>query len=78
MAKPSRAECAPSIQDFDVIATSPSEFLAAYADMAPLPHAEATARGAYLVSPADFTLERNRPATTGTWTWQSPSTETRR
>lgn len=39
-----------------MIATSPSEFLAAYADMAPLPRAEATARGAYLVSPADFTL----------------------
>ena len=39
-----------------MITTSPSEFLAAYAELASLPHARATARGAFLVSPADFTL----------------------
>jgi hypothetical protein len=44
------------LQDFEMITTSPSDFLAAFSDLSPLPHAEATARSAYLVSPADFTL----------------------
>ncbi len=39
-----------------MITTSPSEFLQAYAALAPLPHAAATARAAYLIAPADFTL----------------------
>jgi hypothetical protein len=39
-----------------LITTSPSEFLAAHARLAPLPHAQATARAACLVSPADFSL----------------------
>ncbi len=39
-----------------MITTSPSEFLEAYAALAPLPDAAATARAAYLVAPAEFTL----------------------
>lgn len=39
-----------------MITTSPSEFLAAFAELAPLPQASATARAAYLVSPANFSL----------------------
>ncbi|MFC5436461.1 arginine deiminase-related protein [Rhodanobacter umsongensis] len=39
-----------------MITTSPSEFQHAYAALAPLPHAAATARAAYLVAPADFSL----------------------
>jgi hypothetical protein len=39
-----------------VITTSPTEFLEAYAALAPLPDAAATARAAYLVAPAEFTL----------------------
>ena len=40
----------------NVITTSPSEFLEAYAALAPLPDAAATARAVYLVAPAEFTL----------------------
>ena len=39
-----------------MITTSPTEFLAAFATLAPLPSAAATARAAYLVAPAEFTL----------------------
>lgn len=39
-----------------MITTSPSGFLAAYADLGPLPHAAATARAAYLVAPTAFAL----------------------
>jgi hypothetical protein len=39
-----------------VITTSPTEFLAAFAALAPLPDAAATARAAYLVAPAEFAL----------------------
>jgi len=39
-----------------VITTSPTAFLEAYAGLAPLPDAAATARAAYLVAPAEFTL----------------------
>jgi hypothetical protein len=39
-----------------VITTSPTEFLEAYAALAPLPDAAATARAAYLVAPAEFSL----------------------
>jgi hypothetical protein len=39
-----------------VITTSPAEFLQAHAALAPLPEAAATARAAYLVAPAGFTL----------------------
>jgi hypothetical protein len=39
-----------------VITTSPTEFLEAYAALAPLPDAAATARAAYLVAPAELTL----------------------
>jgi hypothetical protein len=39
-----------------MITTSPSEFLTAFAELPPLPHAESTARGAFLVSPAGLTL----------------------
>jgi hypothetical protein len=39
-----------------VITTSPTEFLEAFAALAPLPGAAATARAAYLVAPAEFTL----------------------
>ena len=39
-----------------MITTSPIEFLEAYAALAPLPAAAATARAAFLVAPAEFTL----------------------
>ncbi len=39
-----------------MITTSPSDFLAAYAELAPLPHAPAMARAAYLVAPTAFSL----------------------
>jgi hypothetical protein len=39
-----------------VITTSPTEFLDAFATLAPLPEASATARAAYLVAPAEFAL----------------------
>ena len=39
-----------------MITTSPTEFLEIYATLAPLPDAAATARAAYLVAPAEFTL----------------------
>ncbi|HWX65101.1 MAG TPA: arginine deiminase-related protein [Rhodanobacter sp.] len=39
-----------------MITTSPTAFLEAYAGLAPLPDAAATARAAYLVAPAEFTL----------------------
>lgn len=39
-----------------MITTSPIEFLQAHATLAPLPDAVATARAAYLVAPAEFTL----------------------
>lgn len=39
-----------------MITTSPNEFLAAYAALAPLPDAAATARAAYMVAPAAFSL----------------------
>ena len=39
-----------------MITTSPTEFLETYATLAPLPDAAATARAAYLVAPAEFTL----------------------
>ncbi len=39
-----------------MITTSPTEFLEAYAALAPLPDAAATARAVYLVAPAEFTL----------------------
>ncbi|WP_426690316.1 arginine deiminase-related protein [Rhodanobacter ginsengiterrae] len=39
-----------------MITTSPAEFLAAFATLAPLPDAAATARAAYLVAPAEFSL----------------------
>jgi hypothetical protein len=39
-----------------VITTSPAEFLDAFATLAPLPEAQATARAAFLVAPAAFTL----------------------
>ena len=39
-----------------MIITSPTEFLEAFATLAPLPSAAATARAAYLVAPAEFTL----------------------
>ncbi|MGH8157134.1 MAG: arginine deiminase-related protein [Rhodanobacter sp.] len=39
-----------------MITTSPTEFLEAFATLAPLPAAAATARAAYLVAPAEFTL----------------------
>jgi hypothetical protein len=39
-----------------VITTSPTEFLEVSATLAPLPDAAATARAAYLVAPAEFTL----------------------
>lgn len=39
-----------------MITTSPSEFLEAYAALAPLPDAAATARAAFLVAPAEFAL----------------------
>jgi len=39
-----------------VITTTPTEFLAAYAALAPLPDAAATARAVYLVAPAGLTL----------------------
>ena len=40
----------------NVITTSPTEFLEVFATLAPLPDAAATARAAYLVAPAEFTL----------------------
>jgi len=39
-----------------VITTSPTEFLQAFATLAPLPDAAATARAAFLVAPAEFSL----------------------
>ncbi|WP_449427359.1 arginine deiminase-related protein [Rhodanobacter umsongensis] len=39
-----------------MITTSPTEFLETFATLAPLPDAAATARAAYLVAPAEFTL----------------------
>lgn len=39
-----------------MITTSATEFLEAFATLAPLPEAAATARAAYLVAPAEFTL----------------------
>ena len=39
-----------------MITTSPTEFLEAFATLAPLPDAAATARAAYLVAPAEFSL----------------------
>lgn len=39
-----------------MITTSPTDFLQAYAALAPLPEAAATARAAYMVAPADFQL----------------------
>ena len=39
-----------------MITTSPSEFLEAFAKLAPLPDASATARAAYMVAPAEFSL----------------------
>lgn len=39
-----------------MITTSPNEFLEAFAKLAPLPDASATARAAYLVAPAEFSL----------------------
>lgn len=39
-----------------MITTSATEFLQAFATLAPLPEAAATARAAYLVAPAEFTL----------------------
>jgi hypothetical protein len=39
-----------------VITTSPAEFLEAYAALAPLPEAAATARAAFLVAPVQFAL----------------------
>ncbi|WP_108470600.1 arginine deiminase-related protein [Rhodanobacter thiooxydans] len=39
-----------------MIATSPTEFLEAFATLAPLPEAAATARAAFLVAPAEFAL----------------------
>lgn len=39
-----------------MITASPTEFLEAFATLAPLPDAAATARAAYLVAPAEFTL----------------------
>ncbi len=39
-----------------MITRSPAEFLVAYAALAPLPHAAATARAAYLVAPTAFSL----------------------
>ncbi|HZY34313.1 MAG TPA: arginine deiminase-related protein [Rhodanobacter sp.] len=39
-----------------MITTSPTDFLEAYAALAPLPEAAATARAAFLVAPAEFTL----------------------
>ncbi|MEO5830375.1 MAG: arginine deiminase-related protein [Rhodanobacter sp.] len=39
-----------------MITTSPNEFLEAFAALAPLPNASATARAAYLVAPAEFSL----------------------
>jgi len=39
-----------------VITTSPNEFLEAFARLPPLPDASATARAAYLVAPAEFSL----------------------
>ncbi|KQZ79664.1 amidinotransferase [Rhodanobacter sp. Root561] len=39
-----------------MITTSPTEFLEAFAALAPLPGAAATARAAYLVAPAEFAL----------------------
>ena len=39
-----------------MITSSATEFLEAFATLAPLPDAEATARAAYLVAPAEFTL----------------------
>jgi len=39
-----------------MITNSPDEFLDAFRDLAPLPDARATARAAFLVAPAEFTL----------------------
>ncbi|MGY3039813.1 hypothetical protein ACVWWQ_001436 [Rhodanobacter sp. TND4EL1] len=39
-----------------MITTSPNEFLEAFARLPPLPDASATARAAYLVAPAEFSL----------------------
>ncbi|MDW2980193.1 arginine deiminase-related protein [Rhodanobacter sp. KK11] len=39
-----------------MITTSPTDFLEAYAALAPLPEAAATARAAFLVAPAEFAL----------------------
>ncbi|MEY2113730.1 MULTISPECIES: arginine deiminase-related protein [Rhodanobacter] len=39
-----------------MITTSPSEFLEAFATLAPLPGAAATARAAFMVAPAEFAL----------------------
>ena len=39
-----------------MIVTTPTAFLDAFATLAPLPDAPATARGAFLVAPADFSL----------------------
>ena len=39
-----------------MLVSSPAEFLHAFAALEPLPGARATARGAFLVAPADFTL----------------------
>jgi hypothetical protein len=39
-----------------VIVSSPTEFLHAFAALAPLPDARATARGVFLVAPAEFAL----------------------
>ncbi len=39
-----------------MLITSPTDFLEAYAALAPLPEAAATARAAFLVAPAEFAL----------------------
>ena len=39
-----------------MITTSPTEFLEAFATLAPLPDAPATARAAFLIAPSEFTL----------------------
>jgi len=44
------------LQGRTVIVTSPAEFLAAFADLAPLPDPTATARAVFLVAPAEFSL----------------------
>lgn len=39
-----------------MLVTTPEAFLEAFAALAPLPAASATARAAFLVAPADFSL----------------------